>query len=353
VFAVTGNIGKVYQLGPAPEKSGSLESEPLDAGSFTQWGRLHNGGTPNGGSTSIETRSGNLDSPRRGWSRWEPVPESGRIASPPARFLQYRIAMTVAPDGKSPEVTSIGVAYLPKNVAPVVELIDLTPANHRFPAPTSSQPSQSLTLPALGSKSRPSVPGLALADSPPVSMAYAKGHVGARWLAADGNGDSLLSTVEIRGAKETTWKSLKANQRERYLSWDSTAFPDGEYRLRVRVSDSPAHPPDRALSGELESDAFVIDNTPPRITSLTALVKGASLELKWRAADALNILVRAEYSLDGGEWKSVEPTTRLSDSLEHDYVLTVEGTAPGEHTVAVRVTDDYDNQAVEKAVVVR
>ncbi len=44
------------------------------------------------------------------------------------------------------------------------------------------------------------------------------------------------------------------------------------------------------------------------------------------------------------------PVTKLSDSLELDYDLTLDA-APGEHTIAVRVADDYDNQATDKVVV--
>ncbi len=40
LFAVTGNIGKVVRIGPGFEKSGTFESDVLDAGSFTFWGRI-------------------------------------------------------------------------------------------------------------------------------------------------------------------------------------------------------------------------------------------------------------------------------------------------------------------------
>jgi len=42
--------------------------------------------------------------------------------------------------------------------------------------------------------------------------------------------------------------------------------------------------------------------------------------------------------------------TKLSDSLELDYALSLNA-GPGEHTIAVRVSDANDNQAVEKVVV--
>jgi hypothetical protein len=99
----------------------------------------------------------------------------------------------------------------------------------------------------------------------------------------------------------------------------------------------------------LESDPFTIDNTPPKITGLIAVRTGGKLEVRWHAADALSDVTRAEYSLDGGEWTVAAPVTKLSDSPELDYLLSLDA-APGEHTVAVRVLDEYENLAAEKVV---
>jgi hypothetical protein len=181
------------------------------------------------------------------------------------------------------------------------------------------------------------------------SMQYGKGWIGARWSASDPNGDPLVYTVEIKGVHENEWKLLKDKVTDKYISWDSTAFPDGEYRLRVTASDAPGNPPAEALTARIESAPFWIDNTPPKITGLTAARNGNKIEVRWHAADAINNIERAEYSIDGGDWKVAAPVTKLSDSPELDYALTVDA-GPGEHTIAVRVQDDYDNQAVEKTV---
>ena len=52
----------------------------------------------------------------------------------------------------------------------------------------------------------------------------------------------------------------------------------------------------------------------------------------------------------GGDWKVAEPTTRLTDSEEHDYRFQVDR-GQGETTIAVRVRDAYENEAVAKTVV--
>jgi len=182
-------------------------------------------------------------------------------------------------------------------------------------------------------------------------MQYEKGQVGVRWAADDPNDDDLIYKVEIRGLGESEWKLVKDKVKEKRLSWDSTAYADGEYLVRITASDAPDNPPGQELTSQLVSAPFLIDNTAPEIAGLTAVRSGAAIEAKWKAHDASSLIQSAEYSVDGGEWFVVQPTTRISDAPEQDYVLRLNQISAGEHTLAVRVTDDYDNQSVVKVVV--
>lgn len=357
LYAATGNVGKVFQFGPGIEKEGSIESDVLDSGSFAQWGRLKFEGDARGGKIEVRARSGNLDRPGQNWSAWSgPVTTTAgeRITVPAARFFQWKATLAGALTGgaaHSPELDAVEAAYLPRNVAPQVTEIEVTPANYKFPAPSTSPFVAALpatiTLPAIGK--RPTATSSSL-DLGGTTMNFAKGWLGARWNASDENGDALIYTVEIRGVQEKEWKPLAERVRDKHMSFDSTSFPDGEYRLRVTASDAPGNVAGEALTQQLVSEPFYIDNTPPEITGLRAVREGNGLRLHWHAADALNIIKNAEYSLDGGDWTVVNPVTKLSDSLALDYDVNV-AAGPGEHTIAVRVTDDYDNQAVGKAVV--
>jgi sugar lactone lactonase YvrE len=349
VFAITGNIGNVYRLGPELEKEGTFESEALDAGMFSIWGRLSNKSALNGGAVRMETRSGNLDRPQNNWSPWAPV--KARVASPPSRFLQYRVTIARGGNGASPELTSVEAAYLPKNIPPEITAVESTPANYRYPASTITlniPQSTTLTLPPIG-QNRTSASSVS-SDSSAATLNYAKGYMGARWKAKDENGDTLQFKIEIRGVAETEWKLLREKSKDRFLSWDSTAFPDGEYKLRVIATDAPSNPPAEALTASAESDPFTIDNTPPHLSGLHAAATGKKIAVRWKATDALTTIEKAEYSVNGGDWTMVEPTTKLSDSKELDYVLTVDKTS-AEVTIAVRVTDEADNSAVEKIIV--
>ena len=361
LYAITGNIGKVFRVGPAFEKQGSFESPVLDAGAFAYWGRISYRGL---GKITVSTRSGNRSHPESNWSPWVAVQAdssaaacdscgAGRTVSPSARFLQYKIDLTPAAGQPEPEVSYIEAAYLPKNVAPVVEAIDITPPNYRFPAPVLSlTPSNSITLPPIGqqkSNGNASTEGGGISQT----LNYTKGFEGARWLASDENNDSLVYRVEIRGVKESGWKLLKDNVKERYLSWDSSAFPDGEYVLRVTASDSPSNPPDQALTASLISDPFLIDNTPPQIVNLTggAAAGNNKLEVRWTAHDARSTIDHAEYSVNGGDWTLIDPVSRLSDSPEEEYHLLIDRPSAGEQVIAIRVSDEFDNQAVDKIVI--
>jgi hypothetical protein len=359
LYAITGNIGKVFRIGPAFEKKGSFESPVLDAGAFAYWGRISYRGL---GKIAVYTRSGNRSHPESNWSPWAALQSessaascdscgAGRTVSPSARFLQYKIDLTPAAGQPEPEVSYVEVAYLPKNVAPNVEAIDITPANYRFPPQSLSlTPSTSITLPPIGQqKSGGATP---LEGGGIQTMNYAKGFQGARWQATDENNDLLAYRVEIRGVKEVGWKLLKENVKEKYLSWDTTAFPDGEYVLRVTASDSPSNPPDQALTGSLVSDPFLIDNTPPQIENLTGGAgSGNKLEVRWNARDARSTIDHAEYSVNGGDWVLIDPVNRLSDSPQEEYHLLIDRPSSGEQVIAVRVSDEFDNQAVDKVVV--
>ena len=358
LYAVTGNVGKLYEIGPGLEREGTLESDVFDAALFSQWGRLSFEAHQEGGQVALATRSGNLDQPQKNWSPWSAAiadTKGAPVASPAARFLQWKATLTANAEGRSPQLESVDVAYLSKNLAPRVEQIEITPANYKFPAPvtlapTGSQP-QSLNLPPLGKRAAPApVLTLELPGTSTPALQWAKGWIGARWVASDPNGDSMNYTVEIRGEAETEWKPLKQKLGEKYFSWDSTAFADGDYRVRITATDAPSNPPADALTGQLVSEVFTIDNTPPRITGLSAIRNGGKLEVHWHAADALSNVTKAEYSLDGGDWSVAAPVTKLSDSLELDYALALDA-APGEHTIAIRVEDDYANQATDKVVV--
>lgn len=353
IAAVSANPGKVFLLGPGLEKSGAFESDVLDAGAFTYWGRLRHEGIDAGGSIRLEARSGNLESTQKNWSPWSPVdPGKGeRIAAPPARYLAIKATLAAAPNGASPTLSLLEAAYQEKNSAPAVERIEFTEPNYKFSSASSSlSASTTITVPPVGQAPRrhPAAPQPTATETASVTMTYDKGWIGARWRATDLNGDTLQFKLEIRGAGEKLWKPLKDHLKDARYSWDSTSFADGRYRLRVTADDSLDNYPGQELSSSAESDEFLIDNTPPVIEGLSARLDGAKILIRFHAADALSRLQSAEYSINGGDWIAAPPSTRITDSRAHDYSVEAAKGDGSEFTIAVKVLDERDNVSVQK-----
>ena len=95
------------------------------------------------------------------------------------------------------------------------------------------------------------------------------------WRAEDENRDELTYEVQYRREGDTSWKSLKQGLMDSILVWDTTSVPNGRYVVRVVASDAPSNSPATALSGDMESAAFDIDNLPPAITVTAVRREGA------------------------------------------------------------------------------
>ncbi len=303
----------------------------------------------------MEARSGNLSRPQSNWSPWAPVvvdKMGGQIEAPPARFLQYRLTLTAptASASSSPEVSSVDIAFLPKNLPPHIEQIDVAPFNYRE-APTNSflersiMPSGSpttLTLPPVGQQ-KSGMNAIHVANAA-TTLQYQKGYVTLRWSANDPNDDDLSFKIELRTKTGGLWHVLKDHLDDGHYAFDSATFPDGEYVARITASDAPDNTPADALSSSLESSPFTIDNSPPEIADVKSSVTGSHRTLSFTAVDALSWVDKAEYSINGGDWTLLNPVDRVSGSKRLEYRLDADANA----IVAVRIFDDDDNVIVKQ-----
>jgi hypothetical protein len=125
------------------------------------------------------------------------------------------------------------------------------------------------------------------------------------------------------------------------------------------ASDSPSNPPAAALTAERVSERFEVDNTSPVIEHLeatTAVTRGgspgvATVTVKFSARDTGTSVERAQYSVDGGDWILVAPAGNISDAPEGKYEFTAGGLSAGEHTIAVRAYDRFENVGSAKTTV--
>ena len=143
---------------------------------------------------------------------------------------------------------------------------------------------------------------------------------------------------------------LKEKLTERAYSFDSSLLPDGEYELRVVASDAASHSAADTLQAERVSAPFTLDTTPPIAGTLSASVANGRLVATFEAHDATSTITHAEYSIDAGPWQYLEPVGKISDALSERYRVDAPVSGAGEHTVAVRVFDRYENSVTAKAL---
>jgi len=341
LYAATSNLGKVFVLGPGPESHGSYESDVFDAKIFSRWGRAEFRGT---GNVELLARSGNVDNPDRNWSAWKPVDlgKGAEMGVPAARYAQWKAVLHAG--GAKPSVDSVTLNYLSRNVAPEIEDVSVQLAVRYQPIGKSS--GLNLGTDISGSSG-------AHFDSP-VPSTHDRDAIGVKWNAHDDNDDQLVYSVYYRGDGESRWLLLKDNITDKAYSFDASLLPDGGYTIKVVASDAPSHSPGDALTTSRESRRFEVDTTPPRIENLTASLEGTQIHVRLRAEDGFSAIKRAEYSVDAGDWKYVEPVGQLSDSVSEDYdfkvPLEAAKDAASEHVVVVRVYDKYDNMGAAKTV---
>src|SRR6202166_4382532 len=371
VFICTANPGKVFSVGPEFEAEGTYESRSFDAQNFSQWGRLEWWSprtAPNTSSAAKKSsahdteprveffvRSGNTEDPGKEWSIWYgPYTHSGaEMEIPPARFAQWKAVIHGGQPGDGVDWASL--AYLPRNVAPVIDGIAIQEPGVRANAINIISTGQPTTV-TLKLPPAPNTSGLIITQSstpprfePPPQGIQQKGYATVLWTAHDDNDDELRYAVYYRGENEQDWKLLKDKLEQKFYSWDATSFPDGAYYLKIIATDAPSNPPATALTAERISERFEVDNSPPVIEHLQAEFRAtdksaSSIAVKFTARDASSSVERAQYSFDGGDWILISPAGNISDAPEEHYEFTISDPSAREHTVAVRAYDRFEKK---------
>jgi sugar lactone lactonase YvrE len=346
VYAATSNLGKVFVLGPGPEAQGTYESDVFDAKIFSRWGRVESRGI---GHVDLYARSGNVDNPDRNWSPWKKVDlgKDDETGVPAARYAQWKAVLHAGTP--APNVDSVALNYLPKNVAPEIE--DLT-----VQVGVKYQPTPKNTGMSLGADSSTLSSATHFEAAP--SSSHDRDSIGVKWSAHDDNDDQLVYSIYYRGDGQKRWLLLKDDITDKAYSFDASLLPDGGYTVRVVASDAASHSPGESLTASRESRRFEVDTTPPRIENLSATLDGSQIRVTFRAGDGFSPIKRAEYSVDAGDWKYVEPVGQLSDAKTETYDFKAspeaakDGAVSSEHVVVVRVYDRYDNMGAAKTLIV-
>ncbi len=353
VLLATANPAKVFRLSASAATTGSYESEVRDAESLATWGAISwRGTTPAGTRVRLFTRSGNTQAADDTWSPWSSAygnPDGEQIASPKARYLQWKVELTGA-EGKSPVVTSVSAAYLQRNLRPEIATITIHPPGVVFQKPFSTGEAEIAGFDAGAPDRRPgATPAQPGSGAPALGRrGYQKGLQTFLWKAQDANDDDLAYDVLYRREGETTWKALKRTLTEPLFVWDTTSVPNGTYVIKIVVSDAPANPRGAALVAERESSTFDIDNSPPAISVQSAIRTNGQTVVRFTVRDADSPVQRVEYSLDADRWRPIYPRDGIADSRLEQFDLTIE-TDTADKAIILRAVDGMNNVATGRA----
>jgi hypothetical protein len=348
LYYATANPGKLFRLSPDRAARGTYESEPRDAQMVSTWGAISwHGAIPNGGRIDISTRSGNTGTPDETWSPWSPVytsPEGSAIVSPKARYLQWRA--TLSGSGEGPVLTSVSAAYLQRNLRPQVRSVTVHSPGIVFQKPFSTgdpelagfdnqtTPDRKLTQAAMTPQG--------VGSSSLGRRTYQKGLQTLVWRADDENDDELSYEVRYRREGETAWKVLRSDLTDPILVFDTTTVPNGTYFVKIVASDARSNAAGAALTGELDSAAFDIDNTAPTIVVVGVQAEGTRTIVTFDVKDDHSPIQRVESSEDGQQWRAVFPTDGIADSKSEHYEIRIDG-ALGSRGLTLRASDTMNN----------
>ena len=348
LYAASANLGKLFGIGDTLATSGTYESNVKDTDAISSWGKAA-WKAENPDIIDISTRTGNTSAPDKTWSDWAKVDSSGGIASPKARFVQWR-AVLKSSGARAPSLASVRVPYLQQNFRPEVTNVEVLPSG------VSLQKVLVTTTNNVNPNDPASVRANARAGGAPIPRipprrTPQRGSQSFQWTAVDKNQDSLVYDLYYRGDAERTWKALKRDLDDTFYTINSDTLPDGNYVVRVVASDQPSNPAELMLRGEMESRPFSIDNTPPAVNLKLETIEKGRVRVAIDAADQTSTLNQAEVAIDTGEWRALFPRDGIIDSKSENFGFLSGELPSGEHVIAFRIYDQNDNAGMGKLVV--
>ena len=336
VVAVTSNPVTLLRFASEPATGGTLTSAVQEARRFTRFGRLR---AQSEGAVRFETRTGNSEQPDTTWSPWREIANDGVIASPGARYLQWRVRL----DSATSRVDEVAVSYREANLPPRVDDLSVAPQGQNFREGDMSPRSESVTQVLNGGQKveySATIGGVKPLREMPI---WARGLRTLQWRGVDPNGDALQYEVFLRSEPSGAWIRIGKELESSLLTWNTNTLADGRYRVRVVASDATGNALGEGLTGEATSEPFAIDNTLPQVLSFEAVPGTSGVRVRGSAQDGEGVLARFDLSTDDGDWRTVSPIGGIADAPKLSFDVTLTDLASGPHLISLRVVDQAGN----------
>jgi len=341
VLVATSNPSRLERMTPAGG-TGSATSSVLDAKRSARWGRLWSDGSLAG--AHFLTRSGNTLLADSTWDDWRPLDGEGRIASVPARCLQWKLEV---PGGAHGEVRAVTVAWSELNQRPHIDDFTVYPVPGKFYEGEINVRRDPITQELTDGRRvqfNADAPKHGATDALPP---WANGLRPMSWKASDPNSDDLEYNLYVRKEGATAWTPIATGLSNPLYVWDTTGWADGRYEVRLVATDEDENPPGHGLTDEMIQTPVVLDRTPPEIVGLNVRFAEAMIVLRGHAVDRGNFVAKVEVGLDDQPaWYPTAPDDGVWDDHDEAFTLRLSGIPAGDHVLRVRATDALGNAAV-------
>ncbi len=348
--------GKYYVIGnnpallgillPEGNLSGNYLSPVLEAGGTSIWGSISwEADLPAGTTIQVQSRSGNSGEPDDNWSDWSPpyARPDEKILSPAGRYLQLRVNLKAQAGQKFPAVQKLVVFYQQLNLAPVIEKVEVLPANQVYIKPPE-QEEIILGLEKASAESAGKKEDGGFFLNPKKSER--QGFRTITWEASDDNNDKLNFNVYIRPEKDKNWHLMADGLTDKIISFDTRHYPDGTYFIKIEASDLPANPPGTEKKVEKISRPVVIDNSLPEVKNFVATKTNRGLEVSFSAVDKYSYIEEVKYLVRPDDWQVVFPIDGLCDSTSESFKFNLNLMAGSDNLMIIRVKDSFGNIGV-------
>ena len=297
VYGLMANPARVVRLGSGYAKSRYFISSVFDTKNRSRWGspRIEKHLMANT-EVNVYTRSGAVKNTEF-WEDWTLSNE--KINASPNRFIQYKIDF-LSSGNNTANFRAIALPYVQKNLPPRINR---------------------------------------------VSFEYREDHARVSWEADDPNNDTLSFDVYLSTIGGEWVKVTEKPITDDFIRLNYNAFPSGAYRVKVTASDILSNSYDTALETTFVTDRLYIDGMPPVISPISVSRENGFVIIHFSAKDHLLPLRNASYSVNGGEWISINPRDGIFDSNYEEFEVKLKLGFPS--FIQIRVSDNLGNTATD------